>query len=732
MGLNRIVLSVSIIFSFLYPFGTALAGPAPAGSDPGGSALGGRLPGGTAGEASTPGGTGGASPLEQLFPGALVQEVILPDQPLGPSFYPDYLISRGDAPLLLVVLDYPGAEELLLHLSHLTDPRLALLLTAPRHDPGDRGLIAAALPRIPPDVPRLFLAPGTSTEWRVAVPDRAAPLWLVEAIAEEGFPLVNTAQLNAARLGYGLADPPLERALGEGAPAARLFLESPGDITRTIAPLLDQLQDRGDAPRREDLNYLILPLHRPVIIDEFTLVRSLVVLALVLLLYTVSFPRRALHYLRSMGHNMPAILVSLLVILGSLVAANLAIRAILHLFPHPPPPAILVAGKISAVCTALGIMATTLRHRLRRATAVYSGTAVFLLLTGAIVSGLTSLVVGAYFTVSFLFGVLFSLGHRAWIKMVTLFLTLTPLVYLIAVLTPAADMPMITALLTPPLYQEALTAAVLLPALLMFFRLDAIASRIPLVPLVTMTATVGLALTSATMITHFRQDRPLPLRVIEEFSREPAGADRSDEPSRPEGYRSVTSGRREIPREVTILLAGEEPIRCEAIPCREELSSAPPPPLQLRLRTSRLLDRHSLHWSVEFQEQARDLNLSFQASQPVQLYASDHPLEEPFGSRGVAFSLKTGPVPPSQVGGTLVFRADELPVTITARAEATFAVPAAVLEDVFVLSSSLSSSLSSPESPPRGWRSGGEPPEAAYARNTITRRWTLHERATLE
>ncbi|SIP89386.1 hypothetical protein SAMN05920897_101169 [Alkalispirochaeta americana] len=702
MSRNRIFLSVSILLAFSHPSGA--------------------LPGTATGAARDE-----ASRLHHIFPEAEVQEVLLPDQTGGPSFHQDYLISRGDDPLLLVVVAHPGDEELLLHLSHLADSRLALLLTAPRHKAGDGGRIAAGLPQVAPDIPRIFLAPGPSTEWRVAVPGGAAPLWLVQAITAADFSGLNTAQLNAARLGYGLADPPLDNALREGVPAARLFLETPRDLSRTIPPLLDHLQSSREAFRQQDINYLILPLPRPVIIDEFTLVRILVGLALVLLLYSVSFPRRTLHYLRSMGHNMPAIFVSLLVILGSLVAANLAIRAILRLFPHPPPPTILVAGKISAVCTALGIMATTLRHRLRRATAVYSGTAVLLLLVGAIASGLTSLVMGAYFTVSFFFGVLFSLGHRAWIKMVTLIFALTPLVYLIAVLTPAADLPMITALLTPPLYREALTAAILLPALLMFFRLDAIASRIPLVPLLTMTATVGLALTAATMITHFQKDLPLPLRVTEEFSlgQELSGPGHPDGELSLTGHRSITSGNRRISSEVTILVAGEEPIRCKEIPCQEDLFSGPAPPLQLHTETSRLLDRHSLHWSVEFQESAETLDISFEANQPIQLYASDHPMKEPVGSRHAHFSVQTGPLPPQRTRGTLVFRADTLPVTITTTATSSFSLPASILEDSFYLSPD-SRSISGTST------AGSTGTGNLINRDRITRKWTLYERATLE
>ncbi len=605
------------------------------------------------------------SSLVDDLPAEVVSVPTVPEEVAGRSFYPDYLLRWSTDPSLLMVVTADLPREIQVGLiqqgQHLGDDAPAILLVAPRHNRADAGRIAAALTEIPTGVPRIFLDQGQRTEWVVSVPDRVTPLGLTRALANHTIVSVNSAELNAAHLGFGRADPALEEALRADTAAARLVVTEPSELYAAVETLSRALREASSDIAATDRNYLLLPLHRPLIVSEIRIVQGLIGLAVLLLLYSLILPRRVLHYLRSIGHNVPALLISLAAIVISLMAANISLRLVGRIPRISPSPLLLAAGKIAFATLVLSTLAAVLGHRIRRATAVYSGAAVLFLMVGAIISSAVSVILGAYFTVSFLFGVLFSLGRTVWIKSLTLLCAIAPVLYLVLALAPAADRSMATALLTPPLIREFVTAVMLLPILLMFFRLDTITPRTPLLPILAMVATVGFSVVTASLIVQVRDPEPRELFVVERYTRDSAEREVTPGPTGP----GTIAG------PVTVRTADSRETRCDSLPCSES-ATIPDPPLRLEVERSQALDRHTVRWTVTFHELADTVQVSIESSGPVQLYATDLPVHQPVGSRGNRFTFDTGPMPPETVEGSTVLRSDAVNNAVTVTVSARF------------------------------------------------------------
>lgn len=629
--------------------------------------------------------------IQEVLPGATVTTPAFPDGLAGPSFYDDLLVewraaaSGRAAPDLLIVIPHNTDQELIRAIlrsgGNESHTGASVLFTAPRHDPADAGRVAAGLTEVPPSVPRLIVSRGNRTEWIVSVPGDVTPLWLVRIITALPDSPINEAQLNAARLGYGRRNPALEALLAAEVPAGHLSVENPEELHQVLIPFLEELERSRGISREPDRNYLMLPLPGLPMISEFWIVLGIVLLAFVLLLYSVLLPRRVLHYLRSMIRNWPAIVITLLAILVSLMAANLALRLVGRIPRISPPPLLLAGGKIAFGSLVLSILAFLLGHRIRHATAVYSGAAVLFLLLGSIISGAVSVILGAYFMVSFFFGVLFSLGHTAWIKTPALLLSVAPVLYLVIALAPVADQHMATALLTPPLLREVVTAVILLPILLMFFRLDSIVSGVPLVPVFAMAATVGLALTVASLIVMVRNPDPREVLLLDQFPAEPALLQESVPET---GERVVTSGTGPLDQEVTLHIPGESLLVCPSLPCIRDIP-APAPPFTLDLDHSLVLDRHTIAWDIRYPDNAETVRIVLESDRPVQLYATDRATEQPTGSRGTRFVFVTGPEPPDHISGRVVLRSDTPGTRVTIRVTSRFPGYAAVTDPDFRL-----------------------------------------------
>ncbi|MFW5827478.1 MAG: hypothetical protein ACOCU4_05280 [Alkalispirochaeta sp.] len=581
----------------------------------------------------------------------------------GHSFYPDLFGSVAIDPEAILVVDPTEGFPVDASFLARVPASVAVLIVGPRRAADAVGLVAAALPDVPRDIPRIFLGRATSNEWRVSVPGDVAPTWLAGAVADENPVDMSLAQLNAARLGFGLEDPVLRTAMELDIPAARLAVTSLEPVVPALEAVLANLAARDVQFRREDTSYLILPLEEPFVVAEVFLVWSVVITGGILLLYAVNRPRRVMRYFRAIRHNLLAIVGLFLVLSASLVASNLVLRVVDSIAPVSPHPLVIAAGKFTVGFLVLASLYPLLHIRLRRSSAVYSGAALFLLLMGAIVAGAASIILGAFFVVTFVLGILFSIARPAWLKALFLLAAAAPLLYLLIALSAVADPAMAEALLRPPPLRETITAVMLLPLLLMFFRLEALTPRLPLVPIMVMVSLIGLALVSATIIVDVRSASATDLSIT---ARVPAST----------GAGGELTINAEIPpaNPVTIRLPTGVTVSCETLPCTRAFVPEKTP-MRFDVEQSTALDRTSLRWSVDYESSAEELQLLVESDAPIQLYASSLPTVQAIGTTSRRFEIRPGPYPPDTVTGTLILRRSdpqEEPTAVTIRAVSTF------------------------------------------------------------
>ena len=585
---------------------------------------------------------------------------------LGHSHYRDLLRPSASPSEIVVVVDL--GSQLLEDREWIRrlPPSVAVLVSAPRRDSRDAARIAGALDATASTAPRIYLSAGPRSEWSLAVPGAVAPLWLTSSIMAASPLPVRRADLNAARLGFGREDPLLSTALASDQAAARLRVRSSEEIGVALTALPGQLRALDGAQRRDARNYLVVPLQRDLIIPEAVLVWSIVVITGLVLGYAVARPRRIYRYVRAIGHNLGATVGLFAVLVVSQIVANLVIRLILRVPLIEPDPLALAAGKLSIGVLVLALLYPLLHIRLRRASAVYSGTSLFLMIVGALVAGSSSIILGAFFVVTFVCGFIFSLVRPAALKSLALLAALAPGAYLLLALASVADARMAAELLTPAILRELVTAVIFLPLLLMFFRLEAITPRIPLLPSMVMISLITLALVAATILNGVGDPPPVAVRGEERVAAE-AGATRVELRALDPGLPAISG------RALRLRAPGGRQLICDALPCRETLA-ARPSPFNLRLEQEQALDRSGIDLFVGFAEPAEELTLIIESSLPVQLYASDLPMEQAVGTTGSRFVSALGPMPPASVSGTFVLRRDPagpeglISVQITARA----------------------------------------------------------------
>ncbi len=183
----------------------------------------------------------------------------------------------------------------------------------------------------------------------------------------------------------------------------------------------------------------------------------------------------------------------------------------------------------------------------------------------------------------------------------------------------------------------------LLPLLLMFFRLEALTPRLPLLPVMGMLALVTLALVTATIIVDARQPDVIAVR---------AEVTRGDRDTSPE---MSLAGPVRLTGPITVRLPSGELIQCSGVPCTREVSPTPSP-LDVQIERRTALDRHTLVVRVHSTRPADSLAFEIRSSEPVQLYASSLPSEEAIGSTAQRFRVRPGPFPPAEVTARFVLR----------------------------------------------------------------------------
>ncbi|MFO8042741.1 MAG: hypothetical protein R6U25_06045 [Alkalispirochaeta sp.] len=593
-----------------------------------------------------------------------LREVELTNDRSGHSFYPDLYGSATADPAAVLVVDATDPLPVDAEFVSQLPESVAVLIVAPRHSSSAPGQVAAALPDVGPDVPRIFLGTADLDEWRLSVPGEVTPVWLAVAVAR-GNPIdISLAQLNAARLGFGLEDPVLFTALELNLPAARLAASSLEPVPAALTAVAEALETRTDEPRRQDSNYLILPLQEPFVVTEVFLVWSIIGTGTLLLLYAVNRPGRVRRYLLAIRHNILAIVGLFVVLSASLVASNLVLRLVAGVPGASPAPLVVAAGKFTVGFLVLAALFPLLHIRLRRSSAVYSGAALLLLLVGAVVAGAVSVILGAFFVMTFVLGFLFSISRPAWLKAIFLLAAAAPLLYLLIALAAVADPAMADALLRPPPPREGITAIMILPLLLMFFRLEALTPRLPLLPIMVMISLIGLALVSATIIVDAQE---ITVAEVSVTARVPSSAGSG-------GQLTINSDLSPV-APVTLRIPNGTTISCETLPCTRSFVPEATP-LRFSADQSTALDRTSIEWTVEYAAMAEELQLLVESNAPVQLYATSLPTVQAIGSTARRFEIRPGPYPPDTVSGRIILRraagGGEEPTAITIRAVSVF------------------------------------------------------------
>jgi hypothetical protein len=581
---------------------------------------------------------------------------------VGHTFRTDlYRQARSNTELLLII---PG-DQIHQFLPLFQNPGLrehaSILIPAPRRDSGDTITLIQQLSLPWNNTAVVFLDAHGDPGWYAAVPYSVSPFWVVEMVIQQSdIPLAAT-ELTASRLGFGREDQDMSNALAAGLSAIRLKgATSQEAITDLVAITTHRIvPDHGG--QSHSLNYLILPGGQRILVTEPLLVSQYILLTALLLSYGLFRPAKFRRFRRALGYNTIAILISFLLLVISLIVGNLVIRLVQHILPPDSAALLLVSGKVSLAILTLGVLAITVQRKTRRVAAVFSGAAVVLLFVGAITIASVSVVVGMYLVISFIFAIFFSLSRRVAIKGICFVFSLAPLLYISGTLVSLNDLPVLTRLLTPQLYQEVVTAIILLPALLMLFRLDSLTPRIPLVPIMTMFATVGVALVAAFII-NLRQGEPRNELLLHHHYIVNAGA--------PVHGRMYLTGSADAdagqPYRVTI--PGYQTMSCTTLPCHIEFSPPPgadqQPVLDGRVEITSAMDRHTISWAIKAAVPLKDAQIRFTLPREVQLYASDIPARQPPGHRGTVFHLDNGPLPPKEFGGTIVFRAPEAPALV--------------------------------------------------------------------
>jgi hypothetical protein len=573
-------------------------------------------------------------------------------------FYPDILIPSADVPELLIVADLTVDTELFRALALLESPSTAILFLAPRTSVSEAASVAVAPIGIPNRVPRIIVGTADTTEWIVGVPGTITPLWLARTLRSVENVRLSSGRLNAAYLGFGRSDALLGPLLDANLAAARLDLDQPDRLQSIIDAVHASLPSGESRPR--DRSYLMIPGRRSPILSEPLLVWSLAVVAIGLLLFAVARPRRVKRYVTAIGHQAGLIIVLFLLLLVSLMASNLVLRVLLRIPQIADETLLLALGKLATGLIVLALLFRAIHPRVGRPSTAFTGAAILFLVMGSIVSAVFSIPVSAFFVLMTLFGFLFSLSAYPPIKAVFFLLTLIPGLYLLFGFTALADSAMTRALLTPPIWREILTAIFVFPILLMFFRLDIITPQLPLLVVVAMLATVGLALISATMITVAAQPREVRITVEERRV-----ADSSPE--------VVITSDVAFDGIVSVSLPDGEILSCDRSPCVRERSGRDAP-FSLQLSRSSLLDRDAIDWRIEVADRgARTYQIRIDADQEIQLYASDVPSQlNPVGSTARRFLLTPGPYPPDPYTGSVVVRGGETPVRVVVTVTAEF------------------------------------------------------------
>jgi|GEM_PF-1809153 len=571
------------------------------------------------------------------------------------SWYPDIIVhAKGSTEIVLVLPLETVTPAVIEVLPYLPD-QVETVIVAPRSDRIRTAEVVRNLRNPDDQTAVVYRFPGEESRWQLAVEGRVTPVWLAQAVTRTDILPFSTVLVNTARLGLGRREPILKAALDNGQVALGLNLADDRLLPDVLAALTDAIALSPVRPNRPvEQNYLIAPLTiggaPNVIIPESTLIWSITAVATLMVLVALARPRRIRLYALAIRHNFLLftgvfLLLSIILISGNLIIRLLATRISLTSVALP-----LVIGKYSVGLILLTLLHPLLHGRFRRSSTVYTGAALLLLMVGSAIASVFSLILGVFFVIALVAGFLFSLSHNALLKTLFLAMAVLPGVYLLVSVTPVADQQTIHSLLIPALGRELVTAAFLLPPVLMFFRLDILVRKFPVLPVFGMVAGVVLAIAAAAVINTVTSVSDSTVRVLAQFPEDPSAMTGSI----PEDGLITVIGIIDD-GEVQVSYNDRSVLRCTTPPCSTTVPTETPP-LRLSVQTGRALDRYTIRYSVKYSTPAVAVDIAVHTDHPVQLYAAAMPADVPPGDTVSHILFQPGPFPPKTHSGTVVLR----------------------------------------------------------------------------
>lgn len=301
-------------------------------------------------------------------------------------------------------------------------------------------------------------------------------------------------RLQLARLGLSVPEQPVGHLLGRGVPAIQIGNATGAGLARWLSALL--FGDREPVERsilverllelpallppdaEWERNYAVLqsgPLY--LLLGEGELLGIGGVVLLSILLYAVSKPMRVRRYARTMQKNdwhLPFLYGAITVYLffaTMLIDTIAAVRSFPSLWTYAP--VITFAAKLLIAITLFGLSHEALRKALfSQNSSFYSGWALFLHLLALIVLLFFNLALSFYFVWTFALAFFFSYVRFPWLKRLMFTLSLLPPVLFVFTVLEREETRIARVLISSPTEATLLISLILLPYLLMLFRLD--------------------------------------------------------------------------------------------------------------------------------------------------------------------------------------------------------------------------------------------------------------------
>jgi hypothetical protein len=301
-------------------------------------------------------------------------------------------------------------------------------------------------------------------------------------------------RLQLARLGLSVPEQPVGHLLSRGVPAIQIGNATGASLARWLSALLYRDQEPVNRalmverilrlpsllPRDAEWerNYAVLqggPLYLLLGERELLGIGGLVLISI--LLYAVSRPMRVRRYARTMQKNdwhLPFLYGAITVYLffaTMLIDTIAAIRSFPSLWTYAP--VITFAAKLLIAITLFGLSHEALRKALfSRNSSFYSGWALFLHLLALIVLLFFNLALSFYFVWTFALAFFFSYVRYPRLKRLLFFLALLPPVFFVFTVLEWEENRIARVLISSPAEATLLISLILLPYLLMLFRLD--------------------------------------------------------------------------------------------------------------------------------------------------------------------------------------------------------------------------------------------------------------------